>query len=104
MTFCEIIKDEKTSKKVFQVEIWFITGYKLLKQIKSLHLSKNQINISSERRPLKKVQFCFSSRKAKILTAGIHLVFRGLKSEPDTEIKQKGTFFKGLEGESYDRN
>jgi len=28
-------------------------------------------------RPLKNANFCLSSRKAKILTAGIHLVFRG---------------------------
>jgi hypothetical protein len=33
--------------------------------------------------------------KAKILTAGIHRVFRGLKFEPDAEIGQKGGFFKG---------
>jgi hypothetical protein len=39
---------------------------------------------SSDRlRPLKNAQFCSSSRKAKILTTGIHLVFRGLKFEPD---------------------
>ena len=34
---------------------------------------------------------------AKILTTGIHIVFRGLKSESDTGIGQKGAFFKGLE-------
>ncbi len=33
----------------------------------------------------------------KILTAGIHRVFRGLKFEPDTEIGQKGAFCKGLQ-------
>jgi hypothetical protein len=32
--------------------------------------------------------------KAKILTADIHLVFQGLKLEPDTEIGQKGLFKK----------
>jgi len=32
---------------------------------------------------LKNVQFCSSPRKAKILTTGIHGVFRGLKFEPD---------------------
>jgi len=32
------------------------------------------------------------SRKAKILTTGIHVVFRGLKFEPDADIGQKGTF------------
>ena len=47
-------------------------------------------------RPLKNVNFCLSSRKAIILTTGIHLVFRGLKFEPDAEIEQKGAFCKGL--------
>jgi hypothetical protein len=47
-------------------------------------------------RPLKNAQFCSSSRKAKILTGGIYLIFRGLQFEPDTEIGQKGVFFKGL--------
>ena len=37
-----------------------------------------------------------SSRKAKILTTGIHRVFRGLKFEPDTEIEKKRVFCKGL--------
>ena len=32
------------------------------------------------------------SRKARILTTGIHLVFRGFKFEPDADIGQKGTF------------
>ena len=45
---------------------------------------------------MKNVQFCLRSRKAKILTAGILVVFRGLKFEHDAEIGQKGTFFKGL--------
>ena len=52
--------------------------------------------INNRQRPLKNVQFCSSSRKAKISTTGILRVFRGLKFEPDTEIGQKGTFFKGL--------
>ncbi len=39
-------------------------------------------------RPLKNANFCSSSRKAIILTTGIHGVFRGLKFEPDTEIGQ----------------
>jgi hypothetical protein len=55
-------------------------------------------------RPLKNGQFCSRSRKAKILTTGIYLIFRGLKFEPrrwrdvppDAEIGQKGAFFKGL--------
>jgi len=45
---------------------------------------------------LKNVQFCSRSRKTKILTTGIHLVFRGLKFESDEEIGQKGTFLKAL--------
>jgi hypothetical protein len=46
--------------------------------------------------PLKKVQFRSSLRKAKILTTGIHRVFRGLKFEPDAEIGRKVTLCKGL--------
>jgi hypothetical protein len=38
------------------------------------------------------VQFCSRSRKAKILTAGIYGIFRGLKFELDAEIGQKGAF------------
>jgi len=34
------------------------------------------------------VSVCSRSRKAKILTTGIHVVFRGLKIEPDAEIGQ----------------
>ena len=30
--------------------------------------------------------------KAKLLTTGIYSIFRGLKSEPDAEIGQKGVF------------
>ncbi len=48
------------------------------------------------KRPLKNVQFCPRPRQAKILTTGIHLVFRGLKFEPNAGIGRKGTFFKGL--------
>ena len=48
-------------------------------------------------RPLKNTNICLSSRKAIILTTGIHRVFRGLKFEPDTGIGQKRTFCKGLE-------
>ena len=32
------------------------------------------------------------SRKVKILTTGIHIVFRGLKFELDAEIGRNGTF------------
>jgi hypothetical protein len=35
---------------------------------------------------------CSRSRKAKIITGGIHKVFLGLKFEPDAEIGQKGAF------------
>jgi hypothetical protein len=49
-----------------------------------------------KKRPLKNAQFCSRSRKAKILATGIPRVFRGLEFEPDTEIGQKGAFFKGL--------
>ena len=68
-----------------------------------------------KQRPLQNVQFCSSSRKAKILTTGIYWIFRGLKFEPDlsaclpvrvrtqtgnaqagAEIGQKGTLCKGL--------
>jgi hypothetical protein len=42
------------------------------------------------------MHFCSSSRKAIILTTGIHEVFRGLQFEPDTGIGQKGAFCKGL--------
>jgi hypothetical protein len=47
-------------------------------------------------RALKNGQFCSKSRQAKILTTGIHRVFRGLKFETNAEIGQKGAFFKGL--------
>jgi len=44
-------------------------------------------------RPLKNAQFCSSSRKAKILTTGIYVIFRGLKFEFDAEIGQISTDF-----------
>jgi hypothetical protein len=53
---------------------------------KKIILSCQQQRPLIKGRPLKNVQFCSSSRKAKILTTGIHRVFRGLKFEPDTEI------------------
>ena len=49
-----------------------------------------------KKRPLKNAQFCSRLRKAKILTTGIPLVFRGLRFESDAKIAQKGAFFKGL--------
>ena len=42
------------------------------------------------------VSVCSISRKARILTGGIHGVFRGLKFEPDAEIGQNGTFWNWL--------
>jgi caffeoyl-CoA O-methyltransferase len=47
---------------------------------------------------LKNVLFCSRSRKTKILSTGIPLVFRGLKFESDAEIGEKGAFFKALKG------
>ena len=54
------------------------------------------LHVITTLRPLKNADFCSSSRKAIILTTGIHRVFRGLKFEPDAEIGQKGAFCKGL--------
>jgi hypothetical protein len=45
---------------------------------------------------LKNVQFCSRPRKAKILTTGILVVFRGLKFESDAGIGQKGAFCEGF--------
>jgi hypothetical protein len=56
-----------------------------------LHLKKNLTM-----RPLQNAHFCSSSRKVKILTTGIHKVFRVLKFEPDAGIGQKGALCKGL--------
>jgi hypothetical protein len=42
---------------------------------------------------------CCERGKAKILTTGIYLIFRGLKFEPDAEIGQKGAFRNWLKGE-----
>jgi len=56
-------------------------------------------NISFKMNPsrlLEKFQFCLSSKKKKILTTDIQVVFRGLKSDSDTEIRQKGKFYKNL--------
>jgi len=60
-------------------------------------------------RALKNVQFCSSSRKARILTAGIHgsisRIARKLhfvpKFEPDDEIGQKGALCKARYGKDY---
>jgi hypothetical protein len=38
----------------------------------------------------------FNIKEEKILTTGIHSVFRGLKVESDDEIGQKEMFFKAL--------
>jgi hypothetical protein len=55
------------------------------------------------KRPLNNVQFWPRSRKAKISTAGIYGIFRGLKFEPDKEIGQKRTLFKGLRNRALKR-
>jgi hypothetical protein len=54
-------------------------------------------------RPLKNAQFCSRSRKARILTTGIPVVFRGLEFESDAEIGQKGAFFKGLKEKPWEK-
>ncbi len=46
----------------------------------------------SKRFSSKSALICSRSRKAKILTTGIHVVFRGLKFEPDAEIGHNGAF------------
>jgi hypothetical protein len=40
-------------------------------------------NTKHQMRPLKNAQFCSRSRKARILTTGIPVVFRGLEFESD---------------------
>jgi hypothetical protein len=45
-------------------------------------------------RPLKNVQFWPRSRKAKISTTGIYVIFRGLKFEPDQRLGKRGYFSK----------
>jgi len=40
-------------------------------------------------RPLKNGNFCSSSRRAKISTTGIYIIFRGLKFEPDAGTSVK---------------
>jgi hypothetical protein len=45
---------------------------------------------------LQNADFCSSSRKAIILTAGILQVFRGFKFELDAEIGEKAVFCKAF--------
>ena len=66
------------------------------KNIKKMNNDIHEIEICWKLSRFQNVQFCSRARKAKILTTGIHGVFRGLKFEPDTEIVQKGAFCKGL--------
>ena len=40
-----------------------------------------------------KCSICPRSRKAKMSTTGIYLIFRGLRFEPDAEIGQISTVF-----------
>jgi hypothetical protein len=54
-------------------------------------------------RPLKNVRFYSRSKKTKILTTVIHLLFRGLEFESDVEIGKKRAFFKGLSLSSIER-
>ena len=68
------------------VSIKLTTG---IARLKHLTLQFSSLSARGIKSPL-------SSRKAIILTTGIHGVFRGLKFEPDAEIGQKGAFCKGL--------
>jgi len=56
---------------------------------------KNQANYITES-PLHNKEFCSFSRHAKILTAGIHKVFRGLKFEHNAENGQNTKLGNGL--------
>jgi len=64
-----------------------------------LNFRKSHKASPDKQRPLKNIQL--RPGKAKNLTTGIHLVFRGLKFEPDTGIGQKGAVFKGLNNTKY---
>jgi hypothetical protein len=55
-----------------------------------------EADVVERMRPLKNALFYSRSRKTRILTAGIPLVFRGSIMESDAEIGQKRVFFKGL--------
>ncbi len=81
------------SEKV-QMVIWW-TGHptNFPSEAKNIRLPVSPLY---RKRPLQNVQFCPRSRKTRILTTGILLVFRGVKFESKAEIGQKGTFFKGL--------
>jgi len=62
-----------------------------------IEIIKNDFGTDIAKIYIKKSQFqnvsvCSRSRKAKILTTGIHVVFRELKFSPDAEIGQNGTF------------
>jgi len=69
----------------------------LVRQSRTADRLQGALILRNETRVLKNVQFCSRSRKRKILTTGIHIVFRGLKFESDAEIGQKGMFFIALE-------
>ena len=58
--------------------------------------SRQNCKTNGIRRPLKNETFFCQARKAKILTGGIHYVFRGLKFEAWRRITKKWQFCKGL--------
>ena len=87
--------------RVFDYVIYATTTLKILSWQQGqgdiiLFKCKKWAKLFNSLRSLQNVQFCSSSRKAKILTTGIYCIFRGLKFEPDAEIGQKGTLCKGL--------
>jgi hypothetical protein len=69
-----------------------------------LHVGSIPTSGTNDKRPLKNAYFCLSSRKAITLTTGIHLVFRGLKFEPDAEIGQKEVFCKGFDNQGLGKH
>ena len=62
--------------------------------------SKKRVVLQTRRlkflRPLHNKKFCSFSRRAKILTAGILEVFRGLKFDHNGENGENRKLFKGL--------
>ena len=56
-------------------------------------MDTKEVESKNTARPLKNVQFCSRSRKAKISTTGIYSIFRvppksGMKFESDAEVGQ----------------
>jgi len=85
-------------RTIFKFNPYFLTPHYLNHPFsgQTPGLRGKKVKLQNAGRPLQNVQFCSSSRKAKILTTGISWIFRGLKFETDAEIGQKGTLCKGL--------